>query len=78
MDTHKAAAFCAIVLGLTFIYVIGIANASYTVTNLNTTVTLNTNTSASVTELLTVAVSNTSLNSYETDRIALNLTLSTW
>ncbi len=78
MDTHKAAAFCAIVLGLMFIYGIGIANASYTVTNLNTTVTLNTNTSASVTELLTVAVSNTSLNSYETDRIALNLTLSTW
>ncbi len=52
--------------------------ASYAVTNLNTTVVLNQNTSAQVTEVLTLRVSNSSVNQYETDRLALNLTLSTW
>ena len=56
----------------------GFAYASYSVTNLNTTVSLNTNTSAQVTEILTLHVSNSSVTQYETDRIALNLTLSTW
>ncbi|MCL4372043.1 hypothetical protein M1373_01850 [Candidatus Marsarchaeota archaeon] len=54
------------------------ANASYTVTNLNTTVVLNQNTSAQVTEVLTLKVSNSSVKQYDTNRIALNLTLSTW
>ncbi|MCL4411319.1 hypothetical protein M1329_00040 [Candidatus Marsarchaeota archaeon] len=53
--------------------------ASYTVTYLNTTVTLNTNSSAQVTEVLTVKITgNTSVSQYETDRLALNLTLSSW
>ncbi len=53
--------------------------ASYTVAYLNTTVTLNTNSSAQVTEVLTVRVTgNTSVSQYETDRLALNLTLSSW
>jgi len=56
----------------------GYSYASYTVTNLNTTVTLNTNTSAQVTEVLSLYISNSSVNQYQTDRIALNLTLSTW
>ncbi|MEM0154269.1 MAG: hypothetical protein QW814_00325 [Methanothrix sp.] len=56
----------------------GLSYGSYTVTHLNTTVTLNKNTSAQVTEVLTVFVSNSSVNQYETNRIALNLTLSTW
>lgn len=56
----------------------GYSYASYTVTHLNTTVTLNTNTSAQVTEVLTLYVSNSSVSQYQGDRIALNLTLSTW
>ena len=56
----------------------GSSFASYTVTYLNTTIALNTNTSATVTEVLTVRVSNSSVNQYLTDRIALNFTLSTW
>ncbi len=55
-----------------------IANASYTVKNLNVTITLNTNTSASVTEILSMSISNESVNQYSTNRAALNLTLSGW
>ena len=53
-------------------------SASYTVTNLNTTIVLNKNNTAQVTELLEMVVSNSSIPQYETDRVALNLTLSTW
>ncbi len=56
----------------------GSSFASYTVSYLNTTISLNQNTSAAVTEVLTVRVSNSSVNQYLTDRIALNFTLSTW
>lgn len=55
-----------------------IANASYTVKNLNVTVTLNENSSAHVTELLQVVISNASVSQYSTNRVALNLTLSNW
>jgi hypothetical protein len=55
-----------------------IANASYTVRNLNVTVTLNQNRSAQVTELLQVSISNASVSQYLTNRVALNLTLSNW
>ncbi len=52
--------------------------ASYSVVNLSTQVTLNLNTSASVREIVTVLLTNASINSYITDRSALNLTLSDW
>ena len=69
----------ALALAVLMIFAIaGSSYGSYTVTHLNTTVTLNKNTSAQVTEVLTVLVSNSSVNQYETNRIALNLTLSTW
>ena len=55
-----------------------IPTASYTVTHLSTTITLNQNTSATVREVLTVTISNVSINQYAQDREALNLTLSTW
>ncbi len=54
------------------------ANASYSVVHLNTTVILNTSNTAQVNEVLTVYVSNYSVKQYETDRDALNLSLSTW
>jgi hypothetical protein len=66
--------FSSMLLGL----LAGSSFASYTVTYLNTTIALNTNTSATVTEVLTVRVSNSSVDQYLTDRIALNFTLSTW
>jgi hypothetical protein len=53
-------------------------SASYTVTHLNVTLTLEKNTSAVVTELLTVELSNNSVGQYLTNRVALNLTLSDW
>ena len=52
--------------------------ASYSVTNVSTQVTLNQNTSASVREIVTIGLTNSSINSYITDRSALNLTLSNW
>ncbi|EET90326.1 MAG: hypothetical protein UNLARM2_0181 [Candidatus Micrarchaeum acidiphilum ARMAN-2] len=54
------------------------SDASYTVTYLNTTVYLNANTSARVVEILNLSISNSSISQYRTDRLALNLTLSTW
>ncbi|ASI13494.1 membrane protein [Candidatus Mancarchaeum acidiphilum] len=56
----------------------GNANAGYSVVHLNTTVILNTSNTAQVNEVLTVYVSNYSVKQYETDRDALNLSLSTW
>ncbi len=52
--------------------------ASYNVTGFSTTVTLNTSGSASVTEVLSVILTNSSISQYNTDRAALNLTLSQW
>ncbi len=54
------------------------ANASFTVTHLNTTVTLNKNTSAKVTEVINIKISNESLKQYQLDRVALNLKLEEW
>ena len=54
------------------------AGASYTVTHLNVTMALNKNTSAFVNEVLTLQISNASVQQYTTNRLALNLTLSTW
>jgi hypothetical protein len=60
------------------LFMSGIANASYTVTHLNTTVILNKSTTAHVNEVLTVYVNNYSIKQYNTDRVALNLSLSQW
>lgn len=57
---------------------LGIANASYNVTNINVNVYLNQNTSAHVNETLQVTITNQSIQQYQTSRVALNLTLSQW
>lgn len=54
------------------------ASASYTILNMNTTVTFNNNTTAHVNEVINVYVSNSSYQQYENDRLALNLSLSEW
>ena len=54
------------------------ASASYTVQNLNVTLTLKPNTSAQVNEVLRVLVSNASVSQYSMNRLAFNLTLSDW
>jgi hypothetical protein len=54
------------------------AKATYTVQNLNTTLTLNKNTSGAVTETFKVSINNASVSQYSTNRLALNLTLSDW
>jgi hypothetical protein len=55
-----------------------VASASYTVTHLNVTISLNENTSAQVNEVLTVSMTNSSVVQYSVNRVALNLTLSNW
>ncbi len=55
-----------------------LAGATFTVTSINTTVTLNRNTSAHVTETMTIILSNTTMPQYNIDRSGLNLTLSNW
>ena len=55
-----------------------VSHASYIVTAINTTVSLNQNTSAQVVEVLKLAVTNQSVGQYTKDRLALNLTLSQW
>ncbi len=54
------------------------SHASYIVTAINDTVTLNSNTSATVVEIYKISLSNTSVNQYDQDRLALNFTLSQW
>ena len=68
----------AIFIVSSLIFASQITNASYTVKNLNVTMTLNKNTSASVTEVLSMSISNESVSQYSTNRAALNLTLSEW
>ncbi|MGC8478775.1 MAG: hypothetical protein ACP5NE_02515 [Candidatus Micrarchaeia archaeon] len=77
MKTFAYVAFAA-ALAILLASTTNISYGSYAVTNLNTTVLLNPNTSASVKEVLTVYISNESIQQYSTDRIALNLTLSEW
>ncbi len=69
---------CVLLAFLLAVVTLPSSNASYTVTHLNVTLLLNKNTSAQVTELLTVGISNGSVNQYLTNRVALNLTLSDW
>ena len=75
LRTFALALVAALLLAALYVHV---SYGSYTVTNLNTTVTLNTNTSAAVTEILTVQISNESMKQYSTDRVALNLTIQEW
>lgn len=70
--------FLAVIFTFSFVLLAGTAHSSYTVTAINTTVTLNTNTSAEVIEVLNVSISNTSVKQYSSDRVALNLSLSDW
>ncbi|MEM3841314.1 MAG: hypothetical protein QXN59_01295 [Candidatus Micrarchaeaceae archaeon] len=70
---------CAFALALAALFgVAGIAHASYTVQNVNTTVTLYPNNSAHVVQVVQFIVSNQSANQYTTARVALNLTVSAW
>ncbi|MFI5412269.1 MAG: hypothetical protein ACHQX1_00045 [Candidatus Micrarchaeales archaeon] len=70
--------YIPIVFLLFSLFVVQLSHASYLVTTINTTVSLNTNTSAQVVEILRVSVNNNSVSQYSTDRLALNLTLSQW
>ncbi len=54
------------------------ANASYAIKTLNVTITLNQSSTAQVTEVLSLVLTNTSIQQYSTNRVALNLTLSQW
>jgi hypothetical protein len=74
----KFSRIIAIFALLSLIPILHVANASYTVTNLNVTLNLNQNTSTQVTEVLTVLISNQSVSQYSTNRLALNLSLSSW
>ena len=56
----------------------GLANATYNVTGINVNIYLNTNTSAHISETIELAISNQSITQYQTNRVALNLTLSQW
>jgi hypothetical protein len=69
-----------ILVGLLFLalLIVPLSHASYIVTSINTTVTLNQNTSGQVIEIFKVSVSNASVSQYTADRLALNLTLSQW
>lgn len=66
------------VFALMLVAMIPLSHASYSVSSLNVTVALNKNTSAQVTEILTLLISNSSVQQYTTNRVALNLTLSNW
>ena len=70
--------FLAVFVSIIIVLAAPIASASYTVKNLNVTMTLNPNTSAHVIETLQVVISNASVSQYSTNRVALNLTLSNW
>ncbi len=76
MDSMRfVAASAAILLVLALM---PFSHASYILTAINTTVSLNQNTSAQVVEILRVSITNTSVAQYSTDRLALNFTLSQW
>ncbi len=63
---------------LVLLFMVNSASAFFNVTYLNTTVMLNTNNSAHVVESLTLYMSNTSISTYDTDRSAINVTLTGW
>ncbi len=55
-----------------------LSHASYIITGINDTVSLNTNSSASVVEIYKISLSNQSVGQYAAYRLALNFTLSEW
>lgn len=63
---------------LALVPLLGLANASYNVTNVKVNMYLNPNTSAQVNETIQVAISNQSVAQYQANRLALNFTLSQW
>ncbi len=56
----------------------GTGTAVYTVTKINTTLSLNLNTTGSISEAITIWIPNASISQYVVDRSGLNLTLSNW
>lgn len=74
--TH--AVFITLLVFIGLVLLVQHPNASYTIKNLNVTMTPNQNTSAIVVEQLHVLISNASVSQYSINRVALNLTLSTW
>lgn len=71
-------AISLLVIMLALVPLIGMASASYNVTSIQVNMYLNQNTSARVNETIQVAITNQSVKQYQTDRIALNLTVSQW
>lgn len=67
-----------LIAAISVIAMAGFSSASYNVTRINTTISINTNGSAYVTDVLYVRMSNTSVQQYTIDRSGLNLTLSDW
>jgi hypothetical protein len=70
--------YAALVFALLAVIAIQMPSASYAITHVTTQVTLNTNTSATVREVFTVYITNSSASQYQADRAVFNLTLSTW
>jgi len=70
--------YALLAIALSVLMLVQFTGASYSVTHLNVTAVLNRNMSASVSEVLTLEISNASVSQYTTNRLALNLTLSTW
>ncbi len=67
-----------LVFFIAFVLIAKVSNAYFNVTYLNTTVILENNTSAHVIEVLTLFISNSSVQQYMQYRQAINLTLSNW
>ncbi len=63
---------------LSMLLLAGVSSATYTITNINTTVYINANASAHVTEMITFVMNNDSISNYNLDRSGVNLTLSNW
>lgn len=71
-------AYAVLVLFIASLMLVPLSSAAYQVQNLNVSVHLNPNTSAQVTESLKIVITNSSIQQYSTNRLALNLTLSGW
>ncbi len=71
-------ALSLLIVVLALVPLLGLANASYNVTNIRVDVFLNPNTSAHINETIQLAITNQSVKQYQTNRIALNLTISQW
>ena len=72
----RAASLLFVVIALAPL--LGVTNAAYNVTSISVGLFLNPNTSAHVNETIQLAITNQSIKQYQTNRIALNLTISQW